>query len=798
MLKKLLFALCFITSLSQAQNVNFPDANFKAALLSTASNNEDFSSIWAKNNSGDFIAVDANADQQIQITEALAVSELKVESGNINSLAGIEFFSNLKYLNLKGSSVTSVTLTQLSLLEYFGASNNALLVNVNCSGLHNLTRIECSENEILSTISLEGVTGLQYLYCLDNSLASIDVSDCPALQYFECLGNQLTSLNCTANTQLISLSCDGNGITSLLCSNLPHLTNLTFSGNNLTWVDLTGLPLVTELDASGNQLSSLNVSAMPLLTSLICGYNQLTTLDVSNNPQLELLWAGNNQITYANLKNGRNITELALQNNPLQMVCLSEIDQFYFQGMQYVFGQMGYPNVLLSAFCSFGPGGTYNTITGNVKYDAAANGCGPDDNGISYARVSVSNGTMSKSYFTGAAGSYTAYAGEGSYSITCDNEGGLFNVSPGAQPVSFTGGGQSADKSFCISSNIMTEDKQVFLAPLTSAQPGFDAHYQLIYRNMGSAESASGTISLTYDDSVIDFISAVPAPDANVGGILTWNYSSLAAFETRIIQLTVNLNSPAEIPSLNLNDILQYNVNITSTATDANPANNNFYFEQIVTGSFDPNDITCLQGSNVSDELVGTPLYYNINFENTGNAPATFIVIEDTFNPDDYAIQTFRMISASHPVEVKTEGQKATFRFDNINLGPNQKGNVVFKIASSEDLMTGDSVSNKANIFFDYNLPIETNVATTTFQVLGTNDYAANSVDIYPNPTNGIVNINSAFAIQKVELYDIQGRLLQIQEGTSQKLDLSGRAKGIYFVKIANANGVKTEKIVLE
>ena len=50
--------------------------------------------------------------------------------------------------------------------------------------------------------------------------------------------------------------------------------------------------------------------------------------------------------------------------------------------------------------------------------------------------------------------------------------------------------------------------------------------------------------------------------------------------------------------------------------------------------------------------------------------------------------------------------------------------------------------------------------------------------------------------IKSVQLYDVQGRLLQAASGTI--IDVSNRAAGIYFVKVMTAKGMKVEKLVRE
>ena len=79
-------------------------------------------------------------------------------------------------------------------------------------------------------------------------------------------------------------------------------------------------------------------------------------------------------------------------------------------------------------------------------------------------------------------------------------------------------------------------------------------------------------------------------------------------------------------------------------------------------------------------------------------------------------------------------------------------------------MSTEDSVTKKGNIFFDYNFPIETNLATTLFQDLVVDQHAIDaSISIYPNPTKEVVNVKADSEIRSIIIYDVQDRLLMTQ-----------------------------------
>src|SRR5690606_6326743 len=118
-------------------------------------------------------------------------------------------------------------------------------------------------------------------------------------------------------------------------------------------------------------------------------------------------------------------------------------------------------------------------------------------------------------------------------------------------------------------------------------------------------------------------------------GLLSYNFSDLNPFETQTIYLNFDINAPTDTPPVNIGDILPFSSEI-NIAEDEIPNDNIFELNQEVIGSYDPNDIICLQGESVSPEMIGEELHYRIRFENTGNYPAERIVVAMPVNPEDY------------------------------------------------------------------------------------------------------------------------------------------------------------------
>lgn len=84
--------------------------------------------------------------------------------------------------------------------------------------------------------------------------------------------------------------------------------------------------------------------------------------------------------------------------------------------------------------------------------------------------------------------------------------------------------------------------------------------------------------------------------------------------------------------------------------------------------------------------------------------------------------------------------------------------------------------------------------------VLSLENYDVVSYDIFPNPTKDVVSIDCSHTIKSLQLFDVQGRLIdkKIVNELNSKIDISNHSKGIYFLKIETENGLFSEKIVKE
>ena len=85
---------------------------------------------------------------------------------------------------------------------------------------------------------------------------------------------------------LNSLYCDNNQITTLDLSQNTNLTILDCYENQLTTLDVSGNGFLTNLNCRYNQLDTIDISNNTYLTYLDCSTNNIDNLNTTNNPEL--------------------------------------------------------------------------------------------------------------------------------------------------------------------------------------------------------------------------------------------------------------------------------------------------------------------------------------------------------------------------------------------------------------------------------------------------------------------------------------------------------------------------------
>lgn len=288
-----------------------------------------------------------------------------------------------------------------------------------------------------------------------------------------------------------------------------------------------------------------------------------------------------------------------------------------------------------------------------------------------------------------------------------------FTSNPLADTVNFVSFLQTDTANFAMVPIPGINDLRISLIPANIARPGFATQYLLRYENAGTTTITNGLLKFI-KAGTSDFDSATIIPSGISGDTISWNIASLAPLQNNTITVYLHLLPP---PQNNIGDTLIIKANISPLIGDTTPLDNQSTIYQPVSGSFDPNAKTETHGSKLTDEQIadGEYLNYVIYFQNTGNDTAFRVIVRDTLS-NKVNWQSFEMINASHPYQLSIkDSNKLEWKFDPIILPdsnhnePASHGFIAFKVKPKAGTGAGELIANKASIYFDFNLPVETN-----------------------------------------------------------------------------------------
>lgn len=263
--------------------------------------------------------------------------------GKAENMLTFEDMESLIYISVPKRALTSLkgiefakNLRELwcadNQLQELDVSNNTALVNLACSG-NQLTTLDVTSNlelkglnanrNDLAAVNLSGLTKLEDVGLYHNQLSTIDVSTNTNLLELVIYDNYLTGLDVTNNLKLQFLNLHLNAVPTLDVSRNTELTFLNSSRNLLPTLDVTKNVKLTTLYTSSNKLPELDVSQNVELKFLTCGYNQLSSIDVSNNPKLVDLSCGVNQITALDFSKNPDLRMVQAERNQLSSLNVS-------------------------------------------------------------------------------------------------------------------------------------------------------------------------------------------------------------------------------------------------------------------------------------------------------------------------------------------------------------------------------------------------------------------------------------------------------------------------------------------
>jgi len=102
-------------------------------------------------------------------------------------------------------------------------------------------------------------------------------------------------------------------------------------------------------------------------------------------------------------------------------------------------------------------------------------------------------------------------------------------------------------------------------------------------------------------------------------------------------------------------------------------------------------------------------------------------------------------------------------------------------------------VRGAGNIFYAINSKnIKIDLSTSISEI------NLDNVNVYPNPTNGIINItlNENVNVEKIILTDLQGKIVYQNSQLSTQINISNLSRGIYMLKVQSNNGISIHKVI--
>ena len=151
-----LFIVSIVLSSCKSKTLKITDTNFLNALLTTPCVDTDGDGKADSN-------ADLNNDGEIQFSEIENLEFLDVSAKDIQSLDGIQYFTNLKTLNCYKNKLKALDVSKNKKLEtlycydneitILNVSNNKDLVNLGCRG-NKLVKLDLSQNKKLKKVLL--------------------------------------------------------------------------------------------------------------------------------------------------------------------------------------------------------------------------------------------------------------------------------------------------------------------------------------------------------------------------------------------------------------------------------------------------------------------------------------------------------------------------------------------------------------------------------------------------------------------------------------------------------------------
>lgn len=245
--------------------------------------------------------------------------------------------------------------------------------------------------------------------------------------------------------------------------------------------------------------------------------------------------------------------------------------------------------------------------------------------------------------------------------------------------------------------------------------------------------------------------------NAQDGYTYTLQHNGGYSFTVQAVPNASANNFATSVQSYGFTLILPDGVTLTTTSSLGNAASSTF---------FDGNNVamSTIDGYLITETL-GSPIALSAPSAGTNSSMFTFMV---NGNPTNGELKVLENNSA---LATTVTPLKSFMQADMVDNGSAQFVNVV-----------------------DANAAAVSGVSTFNFSTLSINDVQLleGEVKIYPNPTIGIINIQTNANVKSISIYTLLGK--EILRTTAIKIDVSHLSSGMYILKIISEKGMETTK----
>ncbi len=272
-------------------------------------------------------AIDADNDGQISAEEAAGVTRIDFSfdykedipaSQKIESLKGLEIFTNLTHLLLKNQFVKDAAPVQnLTKLKVLHLGNNELSA-IDVSKLSELDSLFLFGNMGITSLDLSNNKKLREIFLQSMGMKNLDLSQCTSLEKAY-INNAMTLETLTIGSleKLERLDAVKQNLSTIEAKNLPALKELHLNGNKIASITLENLPELNRLNVYDNALSAIDLSELPKLMFLFLHDNpSLAVVDTDNNPMLFHVILSNTAITSMSFARNTVIRNVEIETCP--------------------------------------------------------------------------------------------------------------------------------------------------------------------------------------------------------------------------------------------------------------------------------------------------------------------------------------------------------------------------------------------------------------------------------------------------------------------------------------------------